>query len=66
MMDYSRAVKVDLDDLCELVRDSLLLNRFLQESDWAREITGVTDPIYEITVTDDEVDEYIESLIIYD
>lgn len=66
MMDYSRAVKVDLDDLCELVRDSLILNRLYMENEWAREITGVTDPIYEITVTDDEVDEYVESLIIYD
>jgi len=66
MMDYSRAVKVDLDDLCELVRDSLILNRLLQENEWSREITGVDDLIYNISVSDDEVDEYIDSLIIYD
>lgn len=66
MMDYSRAVKVDLDDLCELVRDSLILNRLYMENEWALEITGVDNLIYDISVTDDEVDEYVESLIIYD
>ena len=66
MMDYSHAVKVDLDDLCELVRDSLILNRLYLERDWARQITGVDDLIYNISVSDDEIDEYIDSLIIYD
>lgn len=58
-MDYQRIVKIDLDDLCELVRDSIFLNRLYEAGvdnwDGADYVDGISD---------DEVDEYINNLII--
>ena len=33
-MDNPQIVKIDLDDLCELVRDSLILNRLIEDYDY--------------------------------
>ena len=59
MMDYQLTVKVNLDDLCELVRDSITLNRLYEAG-----VDNWEGWEYVDGVSDDEVDEYIDSLII--
>ncbi len=52
-----RLVKVSLDDLTELVRDSLILNYLLYGYD------DIQDRIYHAGISDDEVDDWLDNYI---
>lgn len=54
-----RLVKVSLDDLTELVRDSLILNRLIEDYDY----NDIQDRIYQAGISDDEVDDWLDNYI---
>ncbi len=54
-----RLVKVSLDDLTELVRDSLILNRLIEDYDY----NDIQDRIYHAGISDDEVDDWLDNYI---
>ena len=59
-MDNPQIVKIDLDDLCELVRDSLILNRLIEDYDY----NEIQDYIYSFEITDGDVNDWLENYII--
>ena len=52
-------MKVSLDDLTELVRDSLILNRLIDNYDY----NDIQDRIYDAGISDDEVDDWLDNYI---
>ena len=59
-MDNPQIVKIDLDDLCELVRDSLILNRLIEDYDY----NEIQDYIYSFEITDEDVNDWLENYIV--